>query len=85
MAYAYRTPSVTLFGPAPASEWGPPPGPHVALSADRLRRAVQLTSESDPALLGVMPCWRPPRLSWIAQGSCYATHTPDDQPTLTQT
>ena len=25
LAYAYRTPSVTLFGPAPASEWGPPP------------------------------------------------------------
>jgi ADP-heptose:LPS heptosyltransferase len=55
LAYAYRTPSVTLFGPAPASEWGPPPGPHVALSADGLRRAEQFTDEPDPALLGVYP------------------------------
>ena len=55
LAYAYRTPSVTLFGPAPASEWGPPPGPHAVLSADELRSAVQFTGEPDPALLGVHP------------------------------
>lgn len=55
LGYAYRTPSVTLFGPAPATEWGPPPGPHAALSADHLRTAVQFTDEPDPALLGVHP------------------------------
>jgi ADP-heptose:LPS heptosyltransferase len=55
LAYAYRTPSVTLFGPVPANEWGPPPGPHVTLSADRLRRAEPLADEPDPALLGVHP------------------------------
>jgi ADP-heptose:LPS heptosyltransferase len=55
LAYAYRTPSVTLFGPAPASEWGPPPGPHVALTADRLRKAEPFADEPDPALLGVHP------------------------------
>ena len=55
LAYAYRTPSVTLFGPAPASEWGPPPGPHAALSADDRRRGEQFTDDPDPALLGVSP------------------------------
>jgi hypothetical protein len=46
---------VTLFGPAPASEWGPPPGPHLALSADSLRNAAPFADEPDPALLGVYP------------------------------
>ena len=55
LAYAYRTPSVTLFGPAPAREWGPPPGPHVALSADGLRAADPFSDRPDPALLGVHP------------------------------
>lgn len=55
LAYAYRTPSVTLFGPAPAAVWGPPPGPHAALSADELRAGEPFTDEPDPALLGVHP------------------------------
>ena len=31
LAYAYRVPSVVLFGPTSPERWGPPPGPHVAL------------------------------------------------------
>jgi ADP-heptose:LPS heptosyltransferase len=31
LAYAYRIPSVVLFGPSRPDRWGPPPGPHVAL------------------------------------------------------
>jgi ADP-heptose:LPS heptosyltransferase len=32
LAYAYGTPSVTIFGPTPPALWGPPSrGPHVAL------------------------------------------------------
>jgi ADP-heptose:LPS heptosyltransferase len=31
LAYAYRVPSVVLFGPTSPAQWGPPPGPHAAL------------------------------------------------------
>jgi ADP-heptose:LPS heptosyltransferase len=31
LASAYRVPSVVLFGPTPPAEWGPPPGPHIAI------------------------------------------------------
>jgi ADP-heptose:LPS heptosyltransferase len=31
LAFAYGTPSVTLYGPTPPRWWGPPPGPHAAL------------------------------------------------------
>jgi ADP-heptose:LPS heptosyltransferase len=31
LASAYGIPSVVLFGPTPPHEWGPPPGPHVAI------------------------------------------------------
>jgi ADP-heptose:LPS heptosyltransferase len=31
LATAYRTPSVTLFGPVSPALWGPPPGPHTVL------------------------------------------------------
>jgi ADP-heptose:LPS heptosyltransferase len=54
LAYAFRTPSVTLFGPAPADTWGPPAGgPHVSLSADHARRGEPFADDPDPALLGV--------------------------------
>jgi ADP-heptose:LPS heptosyltransferase len=54
LGYAFRTPSVVLFGPLPASRWGPPAGgPHLTLSADRLRRGERFGDEPDPALLGV--------------------------------
>jgi ADP-heptose:LPS heptosyltransferase len=54
LAYAFQTPSVTLFGPVPASNWGPPTeGPHRTLSADGARRGEPFSTEPDPALLGV--------------------------------
>ena len=54
LASAYRTPSVVLFGPVPASRWGPPPdGPHRALSRDGERRGDPFAETPDPALLGV--------------------------------
>lgn len=53
LSYALRTPSVVLFGPALIRHWGPPPGPHVALSAVDVRRGEPFADEPDPALLGV--------------------------------
>jgi ADP-heptose:LPS heptosyltransferase len=54
LTYAYATPSVVLFGPVPASRWGPPAaGPHVALSDDARRRGDPFAVDPDPALLGV--------------------------------
>lgn len=53
LATAYRRPSVVLFGPAPPEEWGPPPGPHVALTKGELRRGDTFAQDADPALLGV--------------------------------
>lgn len=54
LATAYRTPSVVLFGPVPATRWGPPPGgPHITLSADGYRRGDPFADRPDPALLGV--------------------------------
>lgn len=54
LAYALGTPSVTLFGPAPARYWGPPAtGPHRALSVDDARRGEPFAEQPDPALLGV--------------------------------
>lgn len=51
LATAFGTPSVTLFGPTPPSEWGPPPGlgPHIALWAGR--RGDPHAFEPDPGLL----------------------------------
>ncbi|AOS63022.1 glycosyltransferase family 9 protein [Actinoalloteichus hymeniacidonis] len=58
LSYAFGTPSVVLLGPTPAREWGPPPGgPHLALSADRLRRGEVFADTPDPALLGVGTDW----------------------------
>ncbi|VXC46055.1 Putative glycosyltransferase, LPS heptosyltransferase family [Arthrobacter sp. 9V] len=53
LASAYDRPSVVLFGPAPAEEWGPPPGPHVVLTAVELRRGDVFSADPDPALLAV--------------------------------
>jgi ADP-heptose:LPS heptosyltransferase len=53
LSYAYATPSVVLFGPVPAARWGPPVGPHVAMSDDEHRLGDPFTDVPDPALLGV--------------------------------
>ena len=53
LASAYGTPSVVIFGPAPVAEWGPPPGPHIALTDASLRRGDTFAAEPDPALLAV--------------------------------
>jgi ADP-heptose:LPS heptosyltransferase len=54
LSYAYRTPSVVLFGPAPVEHWGPPAdGPHRALTVAAARRGDPFTDDPDPALLGV--------------------------------
>lgn len=53
LASAYGRPSVVLFGPASPEEWGPPPGPHRALTRADLRRGDTFAAEPDPALLGV--------------------------------
>ncbi|THJ66247.1 glycosyltransferase family 9 protein [Arthrobacter echini] len=53
LASAYARPSVVLFGPAPASEWGPPPGPHTVLTDASVRRGETFSPAPDPALLAV--------------------------------
>jgi ADP-heptose:LPS heptosyltransferase len=53
LATAYRTPSVTLFGPTPPQLWGPPPGPrHVALW-NGTGRGDPFAARVDPALLTI--------------------------------
>lgn len=57
LAVAYGRPSVTLFGPTPAKEWGPPQDPfHVTLgnrTATQRRRDALGGRSPDPALLRV--------------------------------
>ncbi|GAA4189821.1 hypothetical protein GCM10022219_06160 [Microbacterium oryzae] len=53
VASAYGTPSVIVFGPAPVAEWGPPAGPHIALTDASLRRGDAFADTPDPALLAV--------------------------------
>lgn len=53
LASAYGIPSVVLFGPAPADEWGPPPGPHRALEHPEHRRGDVFAVDPDPALLAI--------------------------------
>ena len=53
LASAYARPSVVLFGPAPAAEWGPPPGPHTVLTDESLRVGETFSPTPDPALLAV--------------------------------
>lgn len=56
VATAFGTPSVTLFGPVPPTQWGPPAGgPHVVLGDDALRRGERFADDPDPALLAVTP------------------------------
>jgi ADP-heptose:LPS heptosyltransferase len=56
VATAFGTPSVTLFGPVPPAQWGPPPGgPHVVLGDDTVRRGARFADDPDPALLAVTP------------------------------
>ena len=55
LAYAYGTPSVTLFGPVGPESWGPPPGPHTALTDASARRGDPFAADPDPALLAVAP------------------------------
>jgi ADP-heptose:LPS heptosyltransferase len=53
LATAYRTPSVTLFGPTPPQLWGPPPEPrHVALW-NGTGRGDPFAATVDPALLTI--------------------------------
>ena len=53
LASAYARPSVVIFGPAPVAEWGPPDGPHIALTDEALRVGDTFALEPDPALLAV--------------------------------
>lgn len=54
LSYAYRTPSVVLFGPAPVEQWGPPAdGPHLCLTDASVRRGDAFSPDPDPALLAV--------------------------------
>lgn len=53
LASAYARPSVVLFGPAAPEHWGPPPGPHIALTRAELRRGDTFATDPDPAILGV--------------------------------
>ena len=42
-----------LFGPVPPERWGPPPGPHVALTHPELRLGDAFADRPDPALAAV--------------------------------
>ncbi|MFD1720274.1 glycosyltransferase family 9 protein [Amnibacterium endophyticum] len=53
LASAYGTPSVVLFGPVGPERWGPPPGPHAALTHEAVRLGDAFASSPDPALLAV--------------------------------
>ncbi|KNC19255.1 glycosyl transferase [Arthrobacter sp. RIT-PI-e] len=53
LASAYARPSVVLFGPAPPSAWGPPPGPHTVLTDESVRVGETFSPLPDPALLAV--------------------------------
>lgn len=54
LAFAFGTPSVTLFGPVDPAQWGPPAdGPHVVLGDPTVRRGDPFGDDPDPALLAV--------------------------------
>ena len=53
LASAAGTPSVVLFGPVPPSRWGPPPGPHVALTHPEVLLGDAFADRPDPALAAV--------------------------------
>jgi ADP-heptose:LPS heptosyltransferase len=53
LASAYGTPSVVLFGPVGPERWGPPPGPHLALTHAEVRLGDAFAPVPDPALAAV--------------------------------
>lgn len=53
LASAYARPSIVLFGPVAPERWGPPPGPHLVLTREVLRRGDPFADNPDPAILGV--------------------------------
>lgn len=53
LASAAGTPSVVLFGPVGPERWGPPPGPHLALTHAELRVGDAFAPHPDPALAAV--------------------------------
>jgi ADP-heptose:LPS heptosyltransferase len=53
LASAFGTPSVVLFGPVGPERWGPPPGPHVALTHADLRDGDAFAPRPDPAIAAV--------------------------------
>ena len=56
LAYAFGTPSVTIFGPVGPAQWGPPPnGRHAVLGDAAARRGDPFADDPDPALLAVTP------------------------------
>lgn len=54
LAYAYRRPSVTLFGPAPAARWGPPDdAQHKILGNRNVYEAIRPEGPCSPYLMAV--------------------------------
>ncbi|SDG86747.1 glycosyltransferase family 9 protein [Pseudonocardia oroxyli] len=53
LASAFGRPSVVLFGPVGPERWGPPAGPHEALTHARVRRGDPFADDPDPALLAI--------------------------------
>lgn len=54
LAYAFKRPTVTLFGPAPASRWGPPPHPrHQILGNLSSIEAIHPDGPCSPHLLDI--------------------------------
>ena len=66
LAYAYRIPSVVLFGPTRPDRWGPPVGPHIALwsgqtgdpHANEVHPGLMTLTPGD--VLGALESLRPP-------------------------
>jgi ADP-heptose:LPS heptosyltransferase len=56
LAYAFGTPSVTIFGPVDPARWGPPrSGLHAVLGDPTARRGDPFADDPDPAMLAVGP------------------------------
>lgn len=53
LAAAFGRPSVVLFGPVGPERWGPPAGPHRALTHAEVRRGDPFADAPDPALLAI--------------------------------
>ncbi|MEU7815605.1 glycosyltransferase family 9 protein [Pseudonocardia sp. NPDC049154] len=53
LAAAFGRPSVVLFGPVGPERWGPPTGPHRALTHADIRRGDPFADDPDPALLAI--------------------------------